>query len=70
MLLASSDVAMLQKEMLLTSSDVSPAAYLNHCTIFEEEYEEPCIVEDSKSIRAGGLTVMMNLKCEPFSNCF
>ena len=37
--------------------------------VFEEEYEEPYTVEDLKSIRAGGLTIMMNLKCEPFSNC-
>ena len=62
---------MLQKEMLFVSSDVSPAASLNHCTsvMFKEEYEEPCTVEDSKSIQASGLTVMMNLNCESFSNC-
>ena len=56
--------------MFLVSSDVSPAASLNHCTsaIFEEEYEDPYTVEDLKSIQAGGLTVMMNLNCESFSN--
>ena len=72
-LIASSDVA--EVEILLTSYVVEGdvACELCHFThrfsvIFEEEYEEPCTVEDSKSIRAGRLTVMRNLNCEPFSN--
>ena len=73
-LIAISDVA---EGELLPTSDVAEgdvACELRHFTrcfsvIFEEEYEEPCTVEDSKSIRAGILTVMMNLKCEPSSNC-
>ena len=73
MLLASSDVA---EGDLLPTSDVAEgdvACELCHfirrfSVIFEEEYEEPCTVEDSKSIQAGGLTVMRNLNCEPFSN--
>ena len=72
-LIASSDVVEVE---LLPTSDVAEgdvACELCHfirrfSVIFEEEYEEPCIVEDSKSIRAGGLTVMRNLNCELFSN--
>ena len=73
-LIVSSNIA--EGELLPTSNfaEGDVACELRHFTpcfsvIFEEEYEEPCTVEDSKSIRAGGLTVMMNLKCEPFSNC-
>ena len=73
-LIASSDVV--EGELLPTSNvaEGDVACELRHFTrrfsvILEEEYEEPCIVEDSKSIQAGRLTVMMKLKCKLFSNC-